>query len=274
MSFRINQNIASLNAYRNLSVNDSQMSKSLEKLSSGLRINRAADDAAGLVKSESLRSEISGSQQAVRNAQDGVSLVQTAEGALNEVSSILQRMRQLAVDASNTATTDGTAQNAEAQQLLNEIDDIGGQTKFSGQTVFSGSTVTFQVGAESGNELQVNVAKLASNAIGAGTTPVDLSKIDLTTAASAAISTIDSAIAAVSSQRATLGATQNRFEHKIANLNVAVQNLSASESQIRDTDMAAEMANYTRSQILTQAGTAMLAQANSAPQGVLQLLRG
>ena len=271
MSLRINQNIAALNSYRNLSVSDGQMAKSLEKLSSGFRINRAADDAAGLVKSEALRAEVRGSQQAIRNAQDGVSFVQTAEGALNEVHAILQRMRELAVDAANTATTDGTAQQAEIDELLAEIDDIGG-TKFSGQDVFSGSAVTFQVGANSGEGLDVTVDTLASSSVGADA--VDVSGVDLTSDADGAIDTIDQAIASLSTQRATLGASQNRFEHKIASLSVAVENLSASESRIRDTDMASEMANFTRSQVLTQAGTAMLAQANATPQGVLQLLRG
>jgi len=273
MSLRINNNIASLNAYRNLSVNDNMMAKSLEKLSSGFRINRAADDAAGLVKSEGLRAEVRGSQQAIRNAQDGVSFVQTAEGALNEVHSILQRMRELAVDAANNATTDGAAQDAESKQLLAEIDDIG-KAQFSGQSVFTGNASTFQVGAGASDQLTVTVDSLASN--GVGTSGTDLSAVDLTSSgdAAGAIATIDQAIASLSSQRATLGATQNRFEHKIANLNVSVENLSASESRIRDTDMASEMSQFTRSQILTQAGTAMLAQANSAPQGVLQLLRG
>src|SRR5438128_1588088 len=162
MSLRINQNVAAFNAYRNLSVNDSAMSKSLEKLSSGFRINRAADDASGLVKSESLRAGIRGTQQAVRNAQDGVSFVQTAEGALNEVHSILQRMRELAVDASNTATTDGAAQQAEVSALLSEVDAIGSQTKFAGLSVFSGSAVTFQVGANAGDSLSVTVGALTS----------------------------------------------------------------------------------------------------------------
>jgi flagellin len=272
MGLRINNNIASLNAYRNLSVNDNQMAKSLEKLSSGFRINRAADDASGLVKSEGLRAEVRGSQQAIRNAQDGVSFVQTAEGALNEVHSILQRVRELAVDAANTATTDGASQNAEVQELLKEIDDIGA-LKFSGQAVFSGNASTFQVGAGGTDQLGVTVESLDSANIGAAGAG-DLSLVDLTSDAAGAIGSIDTAIAALSAQRASLGATQNRFEHKIANLNVTVENLSASESRIRDTDMAAEMSQFTRSQIMTQAGTAMLAQANAAPQGVLQLLRG
>jgi flagellin len=275
MSLRINQNIAALNGYRNLTVSDGQMAKSLEKLSSGFRINRAADDAAGLVKSEGLRAQVKGNQQAVRNAQDGVSFVQTAEGALNEVHAILQRMRELAVDASNTATTDGKAQQAEVTDLLSEINAIGTSTTFGGSaSIFSASAVNFQVGANASDTLSVTVGTLTTATIGGGTGSVDVSSVNLSTGASAAITTIDNAIKALSSQRATLGADQNRFEHRIASLNVAVENLSASESRIRDTDMASEMANFTRSQVLTQAGTAMLAQANASPQGVLQLLRG
>jgi flagellin len=267
MSLRINQNIGALNAYRNLSVSDGQMAKSLEKLSSGFRINRAADDAAGLVKSEGLRAQVRGNQQAVRNAQDGVSFVQTAEGALNEVHSILQRMRELAVDAANTATTDGAAQQAEVTELQQEINDIGTRTKFGSNDVFSATAVDFQVGANAGDTLSVTVGALSSTTLGVNAINVD-------TGASAAITAIDSAISTLSTSRASLGAKQNVFEHTIANLNVTVENLSASESRIRDTDMASEMSNFTRSQVLTQAGTAMLAQANAAPQGVLQLLRG
>jgi flagellin len=269
MSLRINQNIASLNAYRNLSVSDGAMAKSLEKLSSGLRINRAADDAAGLVKSEGLRSGVRGAQGAVKNAQDGVSLVQTAEGALDEVSAILQRMRELAVDAQNTATTDGAAQKLETDELIKEINDIGAQTKFNGTAIFSASGVTFQVGGNNGETLSVTVGALTSATVGGAN---NLSTWD--PKASGALTTIDAAIKGIANQRATLGAAQNRLEHRINSLNVAVENLSASESRIRDTDMAAEMAQFTRSQILTQAGTAMLAQANAAPQSVLQLLRG
>lgn len=269
MSLRINQNTAAFNSYRNLSVNDSSMAKSLEKLSSGFRINRAADDASGLVKSESLRADVRGTQQAIRNAQDGVSFVQTAEGALNEVHSILQRMRELAVDASNTATTDGAAQQAEVSQLLSEISSIGSQTKFAGQTVFSGTAVSFQVGANSGDTLSVTVGTLTSASVG-GT---NVSAINVDTGASAAITTIDTAIASLSTARASLGAVQNRMEHRVNSLSVAVENLSASESRIRDTDMAMEMTNFTKSQILVQAGTAMLAQANAAPQAVLRLLQ-
>lgn len=270
---RINQNIAAYNSYRNLSATNAQLGKSLEKLSSGFRINRAADDAAGLAKSESLRAEISGSRQAVRNAQDGVSFVQTAEGALNEVHSILQRMRELAVDAANTATTDGVAQQAEVTQLLAEITAIGSNSTFAGMTVFSNyasATLTFHVGSGAGQTLSISsdLGMSSSDVFG-----VNLSTVNVDSAANAAITSIDSAIDAVSSTRSTLGATQNRLEHTVANLSVAVENLTASESRVRDTDMAAEMVNFTRHQIMVQAGTAMLAQANQVPASVLSLLQ-
>ena len=268
---RINQNIAAFNAYRNLSGTNNALGKSLEKLSSGFRINRAADDAAGLTKSEGLRAEIRGTKQAVRNAQDGVSLVQTAEGALNEVHAILQRMRELAVSAANTATSDGVAEQAEVTELLAEITAIGTRTQFSGQQVFDGAARTFQVGANSSDTLSVTIASLGATGVGAAGT--DVSGIDVSSDAAGAIDTLDTAIASVSSQRSTLGASQNRLEHTIANLQVAAENLSASESRIRDTDMAEELVSVTRSQILQQAGTAMLAQANQVPQSVLSLLR-
>ena len=262
---RINQNIAAFNSYRNLSATNIQLGKSLEKLSSGFRINRAADDAAGLAKSESLRAEINGSRQAIRNAQDGVSLVQTAEGALNEVHAILQRMRELAVDAANTATTDGVAQQAEVTQLLAEIDAIGDNTTFAGQDVFSGAARAFHVGAGQSQTLSVTVSALSSAAL-------TVSAVNVDNAANTAIGLVDDAIGAVSTLRSTLGATQNRLEHTVANLSVAVENLSASESRVRDTDMAAEMVSFTRHQIMVQAGTAMLAQANQVPASVLTLL--
>jgi flagellin len=268
---RINQNIQAFNAYRNLTKTNSAMGKSLEKLSSGFRINRAADDAAGLVKSESLRAEINGSRQAIANAQDGISFSQTAEGALNEVQSILQRIRTLAVDSANTATTDGVPQQAEVDELLAEIDAIGTRTKFAGVSVFSdysSSALTFQVGAGASDQLTVTSdLGLASNDIFGA----DLSAITMSNA-TAAITSLDTAIDNVSTTRSTLGATQNRLEATISNLQVTQENLMASESRIRDTDMALEMVAFTRNQIMTQAGTAMLAQANSAPQSVLQLL--
>jgi flagellin len=285
MGLRINNNIAAQNAYRNLSVTDSQMGKSLEKLSSGFRINRAADDAAGLSISEGLRSQIGGLKVAVRNAQDGISVVQTAEGALTETHSILQRMRDLSVQAASTGSQDSDARSAaqtEFAQLNSELNRIATTTAFGGQKlldVASGAyTGTFQVGANTADADQIAVS-LTSAVFGSSTVTgfdaagLGVSGLDLTSAGTAAIAAIDTAIKGVSTARATLGAYQNRFEHTINNLNVAVENLSASESRIRDTDMAQEMVSFTRSQILTQAGTSMLAQANQAPQNVLSLLR-
>jgi len=231
-----------------------------------------------LAKSESLRAEISGSRQAIRNAQDGVSFVQTAEGALNEVHSILQRMRELAVDAANTATTDGVAQQAEVTELLAEITAIGANSSFAGKTVFadysgSGDALTFHVGSGAGQVLSIasDLALASTDVFGVGLSTVSL--VAATGDANAAITLIDSAISAVSSTRSTLGATQNRLEHTVANLSVAVENLSASESRVRDTDMAEEMVSFTRHQIMVQAGTAMLAQANQIPSTVLSLLQ-
>lgn len=403
MGLRINQNIAAMNSYRNLSVTDGQMAKSLEKLSSGFRINRAADDAAGLSISEGLRAQVGGTKVAIRNAQDGISVVQTAEGALSEVHSILQRMRDLAVQAANTGSQDSNAVQAaqtEFNNLKSEINRIGNTTSFGSTKLLDGTfgaryqvssaaapfaNVTFAAGNDSatvtvaglpafnldlnealdhgagagvmdsaqrvvdevnrglraglvgaggdGSELQMTYSTadngdvtytlvgstsftVAANGgenafnthfgIAAGTyntatgtggvfqvgannsandrlsvsisqvnsTQLNLS-VDLTTTAGAqaGITTVSNAITSVSTTRASLGAYQNRFEHTISNLSVAVENLSASESRIRDTDMAQEMVQFTRSQILTQAGTAMLAQANTAPQQVLQLLR-
>ncbi|RJK92421.1 flagellin [Vallicoccus soli] len=271
MGLRINQNIAAQNSYRNLSITDGQMSKSLEKLSSGFRINRAADDAAGLSISEGLRSQVGGLKVAVRNAQDGISVVQTAEGALTETHSILQRMRDLAVQASNEGGLSDKAMaaaDAEYQELVLELDDIASKTSFNGKNLLDGSyNASFQVGANAGETLAVTIGNMDSTTLGATG--------DLTSFANAqtALGAITTAIETVSTERSKLGATQNRLEHKINNLNVAVENLSASESRIRDTDMAQEMVGYTRHQILSQAGTAMLAQANQGSQGVLSLLR-
>ena len=260
MSLRINQNIAAFNAYRNLSVTSGQMAKSLEKLSSGFRINRAADDAAGLAISEGLRAQVGGLKVAARNAQDGVSVVQTAEGALTEVHSMLQRMNELSVQY-NSATQNAdskAALDAEFTQLKEEIGRIQTNTKFNGVELFPAmaATATFQVGY------------VATDVI-----TVSLSSIDVAAATITDSATVQTEITKVSAARANLGAKQNRFEHTINNLNVAIENLSASESRIRDTDMASEMVAFTRSQILSQAGQAMLAQANQAPQGVLSLLR-
>ena len=287
MGLRINNNIAAQNAYRNLSVTDGQMSKSLEKLSSGFRINRAADDAAGLSISEGLRSQIGGLKVAVRNAQDGISVVQTAEGALTETHSILQRMRDLSVQAASTGSQDTDARSAtqtEFSQLTKELDRIATTTAFGGQKLLDVAGAgayngTFQVGANTASADQIAV-NLGTAAFGSGSAVtgfdsagLGVGSLDLTTAGTAAIDSIDTAIKGISTARATLGAYQNRFEHTINNLNVTVENLSASESRIRDTDMAQEMVSYTRSQILTQAGTSMLAQANQASQSVLSLLR-
>jgi flagellin len=373
MGLRINQNIAAMNAYRNLSVTDSQMSKSLEKLSSGFRINRAADDAAGLSISEGLRSQIGGLKVAVRNAQDGINVVQTADGALNESTAILQRMRDLAVQSANGSNdaNSRSAITAEGTQLNAELDRIASKTTFNNVNLLDGtfSGKSFQVGYAANDSINVAInstgtspatstwangsvaasaaaatftqggttvttaaltASTDANAIatqlnadsnfktafsatvdptgalvvksktgaagaitvgggltaagvnsapGAGSggfssNDLGVSSIDLASqaGATAAISSIDTAIKTVSSARGGLGALQNRFEHTVNNLNVAVENLSASESQIRDTDMASEMTKFTRAQILTQAGTSMLAQANSSQQSVLKLL--
>lgn len=424
MGLSVNNNIAAMNSYRNLSVTDSQMSKSLEKLSSGFRINRAADDAAGLAISEGLRSQIGGLKVAVRNTQDGISVVQTAEGALTETHKILQRMRDLSVQASNEGSLNGDAKKniqSEIGQLKSELDRIASTTTFNGKKLLDGNySTTFQVGANSGETIAVNIgtamgaaglkvggvdvtgagiytnnatsgtaggvtttnATSGANAelvitkatneadfagasgatsafenlsgnISFGGKTFDLGAVDYSgaaaggvdgvtsagealtalntaaksalgvtsdvftasggsltfqvndavegytdaagvalggatptaaqvsaatatftaaTGATDAIDKIDAAIKSVSTTRADLGAIQNRFEHTINNLNVAVENLTASESRIRDTDMAQEMTNFTRAQILTQAGTAMLAQANQAPQGILRLL--
>lgn len=268
---RINQNIQAFNSYRNLSGTNAMMGKSLEKLSSGFRINRAADDASGLTKSERLRSEINGARQATQNAQDGISFVQTAEGSLNEVHAMLQRMRVLAVDSANTATTDGVPQQAEIDQLLAEMDAIGTRTKFAGISVYqdySSNALTFQVGSGATDQLTLTFdLVLASNDVFGS----DISAVSMGDATTA-LGAIDTAINNVSQARSILGATQNRMEHTIANLQVAQENLMASESRIRDTDMALEMVQFTRHSIMTQAGTAMLAQANQMPTSVLSLL--
>jgi flagellin len=392
---RINQNIMAMNAYRNLSGTDTALGKSLEKLSSGYRINRAADDAAGLVISQGLRAQISGLKQATRNAQDGISVVQTAEGALNEVQTMLNRMRDLAVQAANTATNDSnarTAAQAEVTQLKAEIDRITGSTKFGQQALLDGSfgvtdatatgfnatgtytiaastdfdidvdgtgvvTASLSAGTYTGAQLAAHVqsaiqtaltggstaqqalankVSVESTTVGAGfslsikaalgnthtfaltdgtntpladlsltgavtaaagtggvfqvgansgetiavalasvnTSGLGISTIDISSDAAGAITLLDAAISTVSTTRGSLGAVQNRFESTIANLQVATENLSSSESRIRDTDMAAEMTNFTKQQILQQAGTAMLAQANSVPQSVLKLISG
>ena len=384
MGLTVNTNIAALNAYRNLNATQSSLSKSLEKLSSGYRINRAADDAAGLAISEGLKSQVGGLTVAARNAQDGISVVQTAEGALTEVHSILQRLRDLSVQAANDSNNSDARSNiaTEAKSLVSELDRIGKSTNFNGTNLLDGSagTLNFQVGADgdansaiavdmsdidvtaiassltldasgrkfavadpalfaggaltftvthadsttttattgalavgttattdddivsalnadaafsakfvasvsydtAGNATGVNVHAIDGKAgtwtavagLGADTAAAT-GQLDFTThsGAQASIALLDAKINSVSTSRANLGAYQNRFEHTINSVNVAIENLSASESRIADTDMASEMVNFTRAQILSQAGTAMLAQANQLPQSVLKLLQ-
>lgn len=269
---RINHNIQALNAYRNLSQTMTSTSKSLEKLSSGLRINRAADDAAGLAISEKMRSQIRGLGVAERNALDGISLIQTAEGALNETHSILQRMRELSVQAANGTLEDKDREaiQQEVGQLVAEIDRIADTTQFNQKKLLDtdGNQLTFQIGANAGEGLIVEFTKI--NAEG-----LKVSGLSIGTAADAskAITAVDEAIAKVSTERSKLGAYQNRLEHTITNLQTANENLTAAESRIRDLDMALEMTSFTRNNILNQAGQAMLAQANQLPQGILQLLK-
>ncbi len=274
MGLRINNNIQAMNAHRNLVATEDLLSKSMEKLSSGLRINRAADDAAGLAISEKLRSQVMGLNQAIRNSQDGISLIQTAEGALTEDNAILQRIRELAVQASNDTLTSTDRQQIqkEVDALLAEVDRIATSTQFNKRNLLNGELSTialnFQVGANAGQTIAITVATATTAAL-----TVSGLNVNSVTFAQQAIVSIDDAISAVSSTRAGLGALQNRLEHTIANLGVASENLQAAESRIRDVDMAEEMVTFTRLQILQQAGTAMLAQANAAPQGVLQLFR-
>ena len=283
MGLRIQNNVEAFNAHRQLTGTAAKAAKSMEKLSSGYRINRAADDAAGLAISEKMRGQIGGLAQAQRNAQDGISLVQTAEGALTEVHSMLQRVRDLKVQFNNGTNSDDdkTAIAAEVFQIASEIKDISSQTKFNGTAVFSATGFTFQVGANDSETIATTATNFSGSvAAGAGlseiTTLADTAaaKTALSSGGSLAnISTLDDAIKNVSSARANFGAVQNRLEHRLNNLATYQENLTASESRIRDVDMAAEMTKFTKLNILQQAGTSMLAQANQAPQGVLSLLR-
>ena len=253
MSLRIQNNIEAFNAHRNLVGTSNGLGKAMERLSSGYRINRAADDAAGLAISERLRAQVHGIGQAQRNAQDAVSLVQTAEGSLDEVHSMLQRVRELAVQYKNGSLSedDRTSIQSEINQLASEVERIGTSSEFNGIKLLNeAATVTFQVGANDGAEA-----------------------FELTVEGEADISEIDAAIGAISTQRAQFGAVQNRLEHTLNNLAIYQENLTASESRIRDVDMAAEMVQFTKLQILQQAGTAMLAQAQQSGQSVLTLLR-
>jgi len=269
---RINHNLNALNAWRNLGNANSGMGKSLEKLSSGLRINRAGDDAAGLAISEKMRAQIKGYDMATKNAQDGISLIQTAEGALTEVHSMLQRMREISVQAANDTnnTEDRSALAKEIAQLQKEIDRIGSTTKFNGSNLFSSATFNLQIGPDKSTDL---VLEVTSQTISQAKLGIDSLSINTNANAQTAISNIDGAIKAVSSLRAQFGAFQNRLEHTVNNLSVASENLTAAESRIRDVDMAKEMMSFTREQILLQSSNAMLAQSNQLPQNVLSLLR-
>lgn len=273
----INTNIASLNAQRNLNVSQNSLSTALQRLSSGLRINSAKDDAAGLAISERMTSQIRGMNQAARNANDGISLAQTAEGALVEVGNNLQRIRELAVQAANGiySTEDRDALNAEVTQLTNEIIRIGASTKFNGTNLLDGSftAVTFQVGADNSADDQIEIAEIINMAdVAAAEIDFDISGDDGTNAQNV-ITSVDDALQVVNAARADLGAIQNRFSSVITNLQTNSENLSASRSRIQDADFAAETAALTRAQILQQAGVAMLSQANALPNNVLSLLR-
>ena len=279
MAMIVNTNTASLNAQRNLTSSTSALATSLQRLSSGLRVNSAKDDAAGLAISEGLSSIIRGNDVSIRNANDGISVGQTAEGALAQISNNLQRIREIAVQASNGAINDTQRGNlqSEVDQLTQEISRMVATTSFNGQNLLSGgATLTFQVGASGAANNQVSVttsnltaiAGFASNLTATGTVTVNSSG-----AASAALSALDTAISTVTQARANFGAVQNRFEAVIANLSNYNENLTAARSRIMDADFAAETAKLTRNQILQQAGTAILAQANSVPQAALSLLR-
>ncbi|MEC3839819.1 flagellin N-terminal helical domain-containing protein [Bacillus amyloliquefaciens] len=327
---RINHNIAALNTSRQLNAGSNAASKNMEKLSSGLRINRAGDDAAGLAISEKMRSQIRGLDMASKNAQDGISLIQTSEGALNETHSILQRMSELATQAANDTNTDSDRSELqkEMDQLASEVTRISTDTEFNTKKLLDGTAkdLTFQIGANQGQTMSLSINKMDSESLKVGTTytvNADGSKItdkdgneatlvtdgskgpngyydatdklvyqadsaltadskvtkgiDISSsakAASSALTTIKTAIDTVSSERAKLGAVQNRLEHTINNLGTSSENLTSAESRIRDVDMASEMMEYTKNNILTQASQAMLAQANQQPQQVLQLLKG
>ncbi|MEG7282839.1 flagellin Hag [Bacillus sp. 0909A] len=283
---RINHNIAALNTLNRLSSNNGASQKNMEKLSSGLRINRAGDDAAGLAISEKMRGQIRGLEMASKNSQDGISLIQTAEGALTETHSILQRVRELAVQANNTGTQDATDLGAIQEEIGSLLEEVGGmtggskgisdRTEFNGKKLLNGDfatdKLTFQIGANAGQQLAVNIGDMSATGLGIDGINVTAFKDDAA-AFDTQLGLIDTAINNVSTQRSKLGAVQNRLEHTINNLGASGENLTAAESRIRDVDMAKEMSEFTKNNILSQASQAMLAQANQQPQNVLQLLR-
>jgi flagellin len=276
MGLRIYNNVEAANAHRNLTQTNNAVGKAMERLSSGLRINRAADDAAGLAVSEIMRSQIRGNNVASRNAEDGISLVQVADATMGTATDMLQRMRDLAVQASNGTLTDAQRLNLdkEVQQVLTEINKVGTDTEFNGIKILAGSVataasaVTLQIGAKGSQTIAFTIGTVSTSDLG-----ISGLAVSSQASASAAIASIDAAISTLSTARANMGAIQNRLEQTITRLGVTAENLQAAESRIRDADMAQEMIAFTKHQILQQSGTAMLSQANSAPQNVLQLLR-
>ena len=273
MSLFVNTNVSSLNAQRQLYDSGNSLSTSFERLSSGFRINRAADDAAGLQITDRFTSQIQGLDQSVRNANDAISLVQTAEGALNETTTSLQRIRTLSIQSQNgiNSSADRTALQQEVTALVAELSRIGTDTQFAGNALLGGSfSATFQIGANAGQSIGVNLSRSGGfGASGLGVGTVDISTV---TGASAALTSIDTAISTIGAQRASLGALQNRFQSTIRNLSNVSENLSGARSRIKDTDFATETANLTRNQIIQQASTSVLSQANQRPQSALLLL--
>jgi flagellin len=271
MALTINTNVASLNAQRNLGMSQNGVNKSMQRLSSGLRINSAKDDAAGLGISNRMTAQIRGLNQAVRNANDGISLAQTAEGALGESTNILQRMRELAIQSANDTNSvdDRNSLNAEVTQLVAELDRIAANTTFNGRGLLNGSTAgaLFHVGAEAGQTISVTITSAGATTLGVGAATVSTQ-----VGADAAIGLVDTALTTIDSIRGSLGAVQNRFESTIANLSNVSENLSAARSRILDADIAQESSNMTKFNILQQAGVSILAQANQAPQLALSLL--
>lgn len=268
----VQHNLTAMNANRQLGITTGAQAKSSEKLSSGYKVNRAADDAAGLTISEKMRSQVRGLNKASDNAQDGISLIQTAEGALNEVHSILQRMNELATQAANdtNTTADRGAIQSEVDQLTSEIDRIQSTTQFNTMNLLDGNykTKNLQVGSLCGQKITISIDDMSSSALS-----IKSLNVGTFTKAGSAMSAIQGALSKVSEQRSTLGALQNRLEHTISNLDTAAENTQSAESRIRDTDMADEMVEYSKNNILAQAGQSMLAQANQSTQGVLSLLQ-
>ncbi len=277
MALVVNSNLYSLNAQRNLNKTQGDLQTSLQRLSSGLRINSAKDDAAGLFTTEKMTADIRGINQAVRNASDGISLGQTAEGALGQISSNMQRIREIAVQAANGTVEDRSGLQKEVDQLTQEISRIASTTEFNGQTLLTGTaSLTFQVGQDGSADQQISITTLELSGLNSvnvsdltATTTIDVSSA---AAASAALASLDSDLDTVAQDRATFGAVQNRFDAVISNLQNYAENLTASRSRIQDTDFAAETAKLTRAQILQQAGVSILAQANTLPQQALSLL--